>query len=188
MEEYKRKLYVKILAGCVGFGFGLLLVSMFLDVLNVKADILGMSAGINMFSEEWDGMDSSPTMLTVAFAIALAGIATMAVAVGKASKTKKDMTKVLLAGVIISACGTLLILVAGLLLRGNVEDEMMKIALAAAKASGGDGTPEATLIATIKAMLKINFGIGVIMGLIGALVSTIGGALLLHKPFNPHTI
>lgn len=148
-----------VFAGIVLVGLVLVIVGMCIAV--VTASVMGVSLSYTLFADEWELMSAagiSNTFALVAFIVAIVGAVVLAVDAILRVFVKKDIKVLRIVGVALAFVGAVLILVAGLLLAGDMNDK-----------SGAD---------------VWGAGAGVWLGFIGGLVATVGGALPLLKAFN----
>lgn len=186
MEEKTKKLAVNIIGGLIGFGLGLVLVSMFLGVAVCKTSYAG-NFTIGLFDEDYDTFNISNTFAILSFIITAVGAIILGIDASLRNKTGKDLKIMRIFGIAITAVGSVLILVSCIMLANDLEDLFVGVALDAAKSEMGSqaGVTDEMLISMIKQLISVKIGVGVYLGFIGGLCATIGGVLLLLKPFAP---
>lgn len=195
MEEKTKKLAVNIIGGLIGFGLGLALVSMFLGVVvcksSVPLEIDGktrlLNDSLSLFDKDYATLGINNTFAILSFIITAVGAIILGIDASLRNKAGKDLRIMRIVGIVITAVGSVLILVSGILLANDIEDFFVGIALDAAKSEMGSqaGVTDEMLIIAIKQIISVKIYVGVYLGFIGGLCATIGGVLLLLKPFAP---
>lgn len=167
MEEKTKKLAVNIIGGLVGFGLGLALVSMFLGVAVCNSPVTG-NQSIGLFDEDYSTFGINNTFAILSFIITAVGAIILGIDASLRNKAGKDLRIMRIVGIVITAVGSVLILVSGIILAKDLKDFFVSIAHI-----------------SLKDYISVNIGVGVYLGFIGGLCATIGGVLLLLKPFAP---
>lgn len=193
MEKKILKTLVYIFVSMVGFGLGLIAVSMFLSVIDVKTllPMIGTASGtisgsLSLFDADWDMMDASPIFMIISFSVLLVGLIIMAIDASVKQKTKKQIKGLNFTALGISSVGFILLIVSTIVTKGAVKDSMNSIILAATKAEPGvSGYSDQELLMVINMFVTYKFGAGAIMAIIGGVIALIGSVLLVIPMFDP---
>ena len=197
MESKTIKTLAYIFVGMVGFGIGLIAVSMFISVVDVTSRIPvpgstgTYNASLNLFDADWDSMDASPTFLIISFLVLLAGLVMMAIDASVRQKLKKRIKGLNYVALVISIAGLILLIVSAIITKDAVEDSMTKIFLATVKDQAeleGTYVTEQQLLLVLRMMVSFEMGMGSIMAIIGGVIALIGSVMLVIPMFNPINI
>ena len=154
-------------------GLVLTIVGMCVDVVTKTDTLAGKVVSttyIKLFGDEWEGFSKLEITRTVvpmiAFIVTIVGLAVLALDAVLRVFLGKDVKIVRIVGVALSIVGAILILVAGLVVVGALNDKL-----------GVDGS-------SIKSGIKYSAAAGIWLGFVGGLVGGVCGALPLFKQFN----
>ena len=163
MEKSAKKLCGFIFAALVAVGLVLAIVGMFTGLVTFG------DKSLELFSELW-GKPGAPsnTFAIIAFIVTIIGAAVLLIDAILRVFMGKDLKIVRIVGVALAFVGAILILVAGLLIVGDLNDTLDKL-------SGGLAE---------KVNATYSAAAGVWLGFIGGLVAAVGGGLPLLKTFN----
>ncbi len=163
MEKSAKKLCGFIFAALVAVGLVLAIVGMFTGLVTFG------DKSLELFSELW-GKPGAPsnTFAIIAFIVTIIGAAVLLIDAILRVFMGKDLKIVRIVGVALAFVGAILILVAGLLIVGDLNDTLDKL-------SGGLAE---------KVNATYSAAAGVWLGFIGGLVAAVGGGLPLLKAFN----
>lgn len=191
MEKQKLKILVYTFVCMVGFGLGLVAVSLFMSVVDLtsKVSVPGSSgtynASLGLFDADWDSLDASPAFLVISFLVLVVGLVLMAVDASYKQKLAKKIKGLNYIALAVSVVGLVLLIVASLVTLNSVEDSMMKIMIAAAKQEAEGALTDQQIATTIRMMCDFNLGSGTIMAIIGGVISVIGCIMLIIPAFDP---
>lgn len=174
MKEEQKKALGYVFAGIVLVGLALVIVGMCIGVVSVRS--LLESKSIGLFDDDWGvetpiGTAPGNTFAIIAFILAIIGAVVLVADSILRIFVKKDIKVLRIAGAAFTFIGTVLVLIAGLLLASGMEEFTAK----------GIG---ATVEQMKSAGVSVSAGAGVWLGFIGGLVATVGGALPLLKALN----
>lgn len=163
MEKSAKKLCGFIFAALVAVGLVLAIVGMCTGLVTFG------DKSLELFSELW-GKPGAPsnTFAIIAFIVTIIGAAVLLIDAILRVFMGKDLKIVRIVGVALAFVGAILILVAGLLIVGDLNDTLDKL-------SGGLAE---------KVNATYSAAAGVWLGFIGGLVAAVGGGLPLLKAFN----
>mgnify|MGYP001033621932 CR=1 FL=1 len=184
-DKFKKPLFYAV-TFIIGMGLGLAIVGLFIGVVSCQTQIPGIPSGmVGLFDEDFDTFGINNMFTIVSFIITIIGVLILCIEVSVRIKIRKYIMPLHIAGIAVTVVGAVLVLVSGIMLAGDVEDAIVKIALAELHADGNIGVDDATAIAIIKSMISIKAGAGIYLGFIGGLISAIGSAALFIKQFMP---
>lgn len=194
MDNKTTKMLINVFAGILGFGLGLIVVSLFLSVVDVSAPLLGglmggnssTSASLGLFDPDWDTMDSSPVFIIVSFLVLIIGIAIMSVDLGLKQKAKKQVKGLNYTALAVIFVGFILIIVSTVTTKNAVKDEFIEMIIGSIGDSEEyEGMTNAQIEFAIGLLINFKLGIGAVMAIVGGVFALIGGTLLVLPQFNP---
>ncbi|MDE6200800.1 MAG: hypothetical protein K2M47_02810 [Clostridiales bacterium] len=192
MENKNLKTAVYLLTGMIGFGIGLILVSLFMSFMdiNVNSALTGMvgasSASLELFDGDWSMLDVSPVFVILSYLVLLAGLVIMAVDASVKQKVKKKVKGLNFAGLALSVVGFVLLIVSIIVTKSQVEDSMDKIMIATVKMTDeGASLTDQQILAAIRMVMSYSLGIGSIMAIIGGIIALIGCVLIVIPALDP---
>lgn len=192
MEKKSIKTLVYLFVGMVGFGLGLIAVSLFLDFMNIKfilpmPELTGIVGGrIDLFSSTWDMYNVSPAFVIISYLVLIVGIIIISVDASFRQKLKKKVKGLNYIGLALAAVGFILLIVSIIVVKGQMEDAHGKFWLIAMKESGqADGMSDEMLKLSLSMLFSYDLGIGSIMAIIGGVIALIGGIMLVIPVFDP---
>ncbi|MCH5155232.1 MAG: hypothetical protein J1F69_01365 [Clostridiales bacterium] len=191
MENKTLKTLIYIFVGMVGFGIGLIAVSMFISVVDFTSKVPMPSgkgtygASLSLFDADWDSMDASPAFLIVSFLVLLIGLVMMAVDASVRQKLKKKVKGLNFVALAISVIGLIMLIMAAVYTRNDVEDSMMKIMVASAKAETGGELSDQQITLMLKMMVNFEMGTGAVMAIVGGVIAVLGSIMLIIPALDP---
>ncbi|MDE7107580.1 MAG: hypothetical protein K2O39_04580 [Clostridiales bacterium] len=191
MENKNLKIAVYIFVCMVGFGLGLIAVSIFMSFIDVKTlvPMPGSSgtynASLDLFDAEWGSMDASPVFVILSYLVLIVGLIITAIDASIRQKLKRKIKGLNYAGLAVSVIGFVLFIVAVIITKNDVAKSMNNLILQSAITAAGGAASEQELMLAIQALVHYNLGIGTIMTIIGSVVAIIGSILLVIPAFDP---
>lgn len=194
MENKNLKVVVYLLTGMVGFGLGLVAVSLFLDFMTVKTLMPITSAAGNtvnmgalrLFDADWSAFNVSPAFVIISYVVLIVGLCIVAIDASIKQKLKRKIKGLNYAGLALTLVGFVLLIVSIIITKGQVEDAMDKFLIEFVKAAGAtEGASDQELMLVIRMMISYDLGIGSIMAIIGGVIALIGSILLVIPMFDP---
>ena len=186
MENKTTKMLINVFAGIMGFGLGLVVVSLFLGMVDASIPMMNINASLGAFDADWDTMDASPLFIIVSFAVLIVGIVIMSVDLGLKQKTKKQVKGLNYAALAVIFLGLILVIVSTIVTKNAVKDEMIEMLKGMLEGQEGyEDVTGAQMELIINMLVSFDLGIGAIMAIIGGVFATIGGTLLVIPQFNP---
>lgn len=189
MDNKSTKMIINVFAGIMGFGLGLVVVSLFLSMINVSAPLIIPKAEnpvFDIFSADWDFVDASPAFIVISFVVLIIGIVVMSVDVGIKQFAKKQIKGLNYIALAVIFVGLILVIVSTIVTKNAIKDEFIEIVLGSMGDSEEyEGMTNAQIEFAINLLINFELGIGAIMGIIGGVFATIGGTLLVLPQFDP---
>lgn len=189
MQEKTKKLFINICGAMIGFGGGLLLVSLFLDVVTGSVKTTNTDVAMGLFDDDVSALGLNPAFIIVSVITAVIGIVIFTVDMNFRTKSNKKIKGLNIAGLTIMSIGTVLVLVSGILFRNDVEDATVKMIIDMIEkqyqgqiSAGTVMSNEIEILA--RTMMKINVGPTVYLGFIGGIVSIIGSVMFIVMQYK----
>ncbi|MDE5593121.1 MAG: hypothetical protein K2I75_04225, partial [Clostridiales bacterium] len=139
MENKNLKVAVYLLTGMVGFGLGLIAVSLFMSFMDINVNplfssMVGMSsASLDLFDDFWSTLEVSPAFVIISYLVLVVGLAIVAIDVSLKQKAKKKVKGLNIAGLAVTVVGFILLIVSVFITKGNVEASMDALMIAEVK-------------------------------------------------------
>lgn len=190
MEKKNLKVVVYLLTGMIGFGLGLIAVSLFMSFmdLNVNSGFAGFgtSGSLELFDADWDMLDVSPAFVIISYLVLIAGLVVMAIDASVKQKMKKKIKGLNFVGLALTVVGFALLIVSIFITKGKVEDAMDNLMIAALKMSGEvSGMSDQQILTMLRMVMSYELGIGSIMAIIGGIIAIIGSVMIVIPAFDP---
>ncbi|MDE7164989.1 MAG: hypothetical protein K2O04_06175 [Clostridiales bacterium] len=191
MENKTYKVIVNLILGMVGFGLGMIAVSMFLNFMHIgfiypMLKIEGMMGGIDLFGSAWNMYKTSPAFVIISYVVLIVGLVIMAVDASIRQKLKKKVKGLNYVGLVLVIVGFVLLIVSIAITKGKVEDEHSKLVLNMLKETGQtNGMTDEMVMLSIGMVFSYDLGVGSIMAIIGGVIALIASVLLVLPAFDP---
>lgn len=192
MENKNLKVAVYLLTGMVGFGLGLIAVSLFMSFLDINVNPLfsgfvgASTASLELFDEDWSMLGVSPAFVIISYVVLIVGLIIVAVDASIKQKLKRKIKGLNFGGLAVTVIGFALLLVSVIVTRGQVEDSMDQIMIAAFRLSGeGADMSNEEILFALRSVMSYGLGIGTIMAIIGGVIALIGSILLVIPALDP---
>ncbi|MCH5155231.1 MAG: hypothetical protein J1F69_01360 [Clostridiales bacterium] len=195
MENKNSKILAYIFVCMVGFGIGLIVVSLFIGVVKIKVNMSMAGAygavssqQLTLFDDDWEMLGVSPAFMIISFLVLLIGLAMVAVDASVRQKFNKKTKGLNYIALAISAIGFILLIVSAIYTKDKVEDGMNNWLLAYLKLQMAETDTYVTdqqLMLIIKMMISYKLGIGSVMAIIGGVIALLGSVLLAIPALDP---
>ncbi|MDE6618146.1 MAG: hypothetical protein K2K13_03880 [Clostridiales bacterium] len=189
MENKNLKLVVYILTGMVGFGLGLIAVSLFMSFVDLNVNpvygaAMGMeSAALKLFeSEDWSMLDLSPAFVIISYLVLIVGLIIVAADASIKQKLKRKIKGLNYGGLAVTAVGFVLLIVSIFITKGQAADAMDRVLIAMLTEAG---ITEIQAMTILEEMISYGLGIGSVMAIVGGVIALIGSILLVIPAFDP---
>lgn len=190
MENKNLKLVVYILTGMVGFGLGLIAVSLFMSFVDLNVNpaystLMGMqSAALKLFeSKDWSMLGVSPAFVIISYLVLLVGLIIVAVDASIKQKLKRKIKGLNYGGLAVTAVGFVLLVVSIFITKGQASDAMDTVLISMLTEEAGMTQTQAMTI--LNMVISYGLGIGSVMAIIGGVIALIGSILLVIPAFDP---